>query len=151
MLLLCPSKDQDIVQIHHHNAFYYRVLEDVVHHGLESDQTIGHPKEHHQGFEHASIGLEGCLPLVSGLNTDVIETPMDIQLGEVSSSSELGHKFGDQWERILVLDRHGVECPIVLNQLEQAIFLLNEEYWSCHGRFGRVNSSGVQVLLQEGI
>jgi len=30
----------------------------------------------------------------------------------------LGHKFGDQWKRVLVLDRHGVECSIVLNQPE---------------------------------
>jgi len=43
---------------------------------------------------------------------------MDIQLGEVSGSAELGHEFGNQWERVLVLDCHGVECLIVLNQLE---------------------------------
>jgi len=84
------------VQIHHHNAFYYKISEDVVHHGLEGGRTVGHPKEHYQGFEHASIGPEGHLPLVSGLNADVVETPADIQLGEVSSSSELGHEFRDQ-------------------------------------------------------
>ena len=61
------------------------------------------------------IGSEGRLPLVSGLNTNVVETLTDIQLGEVSGPTELGHKFGDQWERVLVLDRHGVECLIVLN------------------------------------
>ena len=64
------------------------------------------------------IGSEGCLPLVSGLNANVVETPTDIQLGEVSGSAELGHEFGDQWERVLVLDHHGVECSIVLNQPE---------------------------------
>jgi len=42
------------------------------------------------------VGLEGCLPLVSRLNVNVVETPTDIQLGEVSGSAELGHKFGDQ-------------------------------------------------------
>jgi len=62
--------------------------------------------------------LEGCLPLISGLNANIVEIPMDIQLGEVSGPVELGHEFGDQWERVLVLDRHGVECSIVLNQLE---------------------------------
>ena len=35
MLFLCPSKDQDVVQIDHHNAFCYEVSKDVVHHGLE--------------------------------------------------------------------------------------------------------------------
>ena len=46
---------------------------------------------------------------------DIVETPTDIQLGEVSSSVELGYEFGDQWEEVLVLDHHEVECMIVLN------------------------------------
>jgi len=56
---------------------------------LEGSGAVGHAKEHYQGFEQASIGLEGCLPLISRLDTDVIETPTDIQLGEVSGSGEL--------------------------------------------------------------
>jgi len=115
VLLLCPSKDQDIVQIHHHNAFCYKVSKDVVYHGLEGSWTVGYPKEYYQGFEHTLIGPEGCLLLISRLNVDVVETLMDIQLGKVSSSSELGHEFRDQWERILVLDYYGVKCLIVLN------------------------------------
>jgi len=62
--------------------------------------------------------LENCLPLVSRLNGNIVETPTDIQLGKVSGSAELGHEFGDQWERVLVLDHYGVECSIVLNQPE---------------------------------
>jgi len=64
------------------------------------------------------IGSEGCLPLISRFNADIVETPMDIQLGEISSSMELGHEFGDQWEGVLVLGHHGIECTIVLNQRE---------------------------------
>jgi len=59
--------------------------------------------------------LEDRLPLVSRLNANVVETPTDIQLGEVSSSAELEHEFGDQWKGVFVLDRHGIECIIVLN------------------------------------
>jgi len=47
MLFLHPSKDQDVVQIDHHNAFRYEVSEDVVHYGLEGGQTVGYPKEHY--------------------------------------------------------------------------------------------------------
>jgi len=96
VLFLYSSKDQDIVQIDHHNAFCYEVSEDVVYHDLENGQAVGHPKEHYQGFEKALIGLESCLPLVSRLNADVVETLMDIQLGEVSSSVKLEYEFGDQ-------------------------------------------------------
>ena len=72
------GEDQDVVQIDHHDTLRYEVPEDVVHHGLEGGQTVGHSKEHYQGFEQISIGLEGCLPLISGLNVDVVETPADI-------------------------------------------------------------------------
>ena len=118
MLFLHLGEDQDVVQVDHYNTFCYEVPKDVVHHGLEGGWTVSHSKEHYQGFEQASIGLKGRLPLVSRLNANIVETPTDIQLGEVSGPVELGHEFRDQWERVLVLDRHGVECSIVLNQLE---------------------------------
>jgi len=75
VLLFHPSKDQDVVQVNHYDTFRYEVPEDVVHHGLEDGRAISHAKEHYQGFEQASIGPEGCLPLVFGLNVDVVETP----------------------------------------------------------------------------
>jgi len=62
--------------------------------------------------------LEGHLPLISRLDVDIVETPMDIQLGEVSSSTELGYEFRDQWEGVFVFDCHEIEYTIVLNQLE---------------------------------
>jgi len=72
------GEDQDVVQIDYHNTFRYEVPEDVVHHSLEGGQTVSHSKEHYQGFEQTSIGLEGCLPLISGLNANVVETPTDV-------------------------------------------------------------------------
>jgi len=65
-----------------------------------------------------SIGLEGCLLLISGLNVDIVETLTNIQLGEVSGSAELQYEFRDQWEGVLILDYHGIECSVVLNQPE---------------------------------
>jgi len=76
MLFLHLGKDQDVVQIDHYNAFCYEVSEDVIYHGLKDGRAVGHSKEHYQGFEQASIGSEGCLPLISGLNADVIEIPI---------------------------------------------------------------------------
>ena len=102
MLLFRPSEDQDVVQVDHHDTFCYEVPKDVVHHSLEGDQAVSHAKEHYQGFEQASIGPEGCLPLVSGLNANVVETPTNIQLGEVPGSAELRYEFRDQWKRVLV-------------------------------------------------
>jgi len=118
MLFLHLGEDQDVVQVDHYNTFCYEVPKDVVHHGLEGGWTVSYSKEHYQGFKQTSIGSESCLLLISGLNANIVETPTDIQLGKVSGPAELRHEFGDQWERVLVLDHHGVECSIVLNQLE---------------------------------
>jgi len=63
----------------------------------------------------------------------------------------LEYEFGDQWEGVFVFDYHGIECTIVLNQLERAIFLLDEKHWSYHRRFERADSSGAQIFLQKGV
>jgi len=78
VLFLCLGEDQDVIHIDHHNTFRYEVPEDVIHHGLEGGRTVSHSKEHYQGFEQASVGSEGCLPLVFGLNANIVETPMDV-------------------------------------------------------------------------
>jgi len=51
MLLFHPGKDQDVVQIDHHNAFRHEVSEDVIYHGLEGGQAVSHSEEHYQRFK----------------------------------------------------------------------------------------------------
>jgi len=95
VLLFRPGKDQDVVQVDYHDTFRYEVPKDVVHHSLEGSRAVSHTKEHYQGFKQASIGPEGCFLLISGLNADVVKTPTNVQLGEVSGSAELRYEFGD--------------------------------------------------------
>jgi len=45
---------------------------------LEGGGAVGHAKEHYQRFEQALIGPESCLPLISRLDADVVETSMNI-------------------------------------------------------------------------
>jgi len=59
---------------------------------LEGGRAVSHAKEYYQGFEQASIGPEGCLPLVSRLDADIVETPTNVQLGEISGSAVKGAK-----------------------------------------------------------
>ena len=42
----------------------------------------------------------------------------DVEFCKVSSSTELRDKFGDERERISVLDSHSIQCMIVLDQPE---------------------------------
>jgi len=85
---------------------------------LEGGRTVGHSEEHYKGFKEAVIGTEGYFPFVSGLDSYIIETPSDVKLCEVLGSTELGDKFGDEGERVPVLDSYGIQCAIVLDQPE---------------------------------
>jgi len=114
---------------------------------LEGGGTVGHSEEHYEGFKEAVIGMEGCLPFVSGLNLYVIETLLDVKLSEVFGSAELGDEFRDEGEGVSVLDGYGVQHTIVLDQPERTILLFNEEYWGCDGGLGGLDPSGMQVLL----
>jgi len=114
---------------------------------LEGNRTISHSEEHHKRFKEATIGVEGRFPFISGLDTYIIETLVDIKFCEVPGSTELEDKSGDEWEGVSVLDSYSIQCAIVLDQPEQTIFLLNEEHRGCYGRLGRSDSSGTQVFL----
>ena len=91
-----PGKDENIVQVHYHYPFSNKVPEDIIHYCLEGGQTVSHSKEHYQRFEQATVGIEGSLSLISELDTYIVETPVDVQFGKVSGSTELQHEFGDE-------------------------------------------------------
>jgi len=61
------------------------------------------------------VGMESCLPFISGLDAYIIETLTDVEFCEVLGSAELRDEFGNKRERILVLDSYGIQCTIVLN------------------------------------
>jgi len=115
MLLFCLRKDQDVVQVHYNNPFRYDSSEDVVHHSLKGSGAVGHSEEHYEGFKEASVGAKGHFPLISRLDAYIIETPVDIQFCEVPGSAELGDEFGDERERIFILDGYGVQSTVVLD------------------------------------
>jgi len=118
---------------------------------LEGSGTVGYSEEYYKRFKEATVGVEGRFPFISGLDAYVVETPSDIKFCEVLGSTELGDELGDKGKRVFVLNSYGVQHTIVLDQPEQAIFLLNEEHRGCYGRFGRSDPSGTQVFLQEGV
>jgi len=76
---------------------------------LEGSGTVGYSEEHYEGLKEAAIGMEGCLPFISGHDSYVIETPLDIKLCEVLGSTELGDEFRDEGEGVPVLDGYGVQ------------------------------------------
>ena len=140
-------EDQNVVQVYHYDPFGYESSENVVHHSLEGGRTVGHSEEHHERLEETAVDAEGHFPFISGLDTYVIETLSDIKFCEVPGSTELGDKFGDERERVPVLNGYDVQRVIVLDQPEQTIFLFNAEHRGHYGEFGRLDSSSTQVFL----
>jgi len=70
--------------------------------------AVGHSEEHHEGFKETAIGAEDHFLFISGLDAYIIEAPVDVKFCKVFSSAELRDKFGDEGERISVLDSHSV-------------------------------------------
>jgi len=114
MLLLHLCKDQDVVQVYYYDSFSYDGLEDVVHHGLEGSGTIGYSEKHYERFEQATVGVESRLLFISGLDAHIIEAPTNIEFCEVLGSAELRDEFGDERERVSVLDGDGDKSEFVL-------------------------------------
>ena len=84
-------------------------------------------KEHNEGFVQAVVGLEGSLPFITFLYPDIVEAPADIKLGEVLGAAEFRDEFWDERKQVLVLDGHGVQRMVILDQAELAILLFDEE------------------------
>ena len=83
MLLFCLRKDQNVVQVYYNDSFCYEGSEDVVHHSLEGSGAVGHSKKHYEGFKEATVGAEGHLPFISGIDAYIIETLVDVQFCEI--------------------------------------------------------------------
>jgi len=89
MFFYSLSEDEYVIEVDHYYTFHDEVLEDIVHYCLESGWTVSHTKEYYKGFEQTPVGVEGSLPLISGLNIYIVETLVDVKLGKVFGSMEL--------------------------------------------------------------
>ena len=74
--------DTKVIHVNFEPLFSDHVHKNMVHESLEGRWSITEAKEHHGQFIEAKRGDECCLPLVVFLDTDVVVTPMDIELGE---------------------------------------------------------------------
>ena len=80
---------------------------------------------------------------------DVVISPMNIKLGEMMSIFQLVDEVGDKRKGVGIVGGVFIEVPVVLAEVELAIFLLNKEEERCLGGVGRVDFSSSQVFFKE--
>ena len=90
------------------------VSEDIIHHGLEHCWGVAEAKEHDKWLIQPTVCPEGCLIFVSLLNMDIVETPLQVEFGEVLGSSQSVQNVQDEWQWVGVLHCHCVELPVIL-------------------------------------
>ena len=71
-----------VIHVNFQPALSDHICEDVVHKGLESGWSIAEPKEHDGRFKESERGDERSLPLVFFSDVNVIESPLDVELGK---------------------------------------------------------------------
>src|SRR5712672_1256737 len=124
-------------------------LEDGVHHHLKGGRGVGQPKKHDRWFEQPFVSNEGCFPLVSFSDANVVISPSYVELGKQGSCAGLVYELGNQWERVRVSDGPLVQASVVLDGSEFPIFLLDEEERGGVGTLGGVNIAFAGVLDNE--
>jgi hypothetical protein len=110
------SSDQEIIHIDVEPSFINFLTEDLVHHGLECGGGVAKAEEYDQWFKATAIGNECGFPLVTFSNSHIVISPMNVKLGEDLGILDLINEFRDQWERVVILDSHAIEFPIVLDR-----------------------------------
>ncbi|KAF8319523.1 uncharacterized protein EI90DRAFT_2940401, partial [Cantharellus anzutake] len=60
VFLRSGCKNQDVIHVTNNNFPVDEVLEDIIHHGLESCRGVAQPEEHYCGFKQAPVSRKHC-------------------------------------------------------------------------------------------
>ncbi|KAF8240201.1 hypothetical protein L208DRAFT_1234020, partial [Tricholoma matsutake] len=105
VFVLVLGEYQDVIHVNYEPSFSDHVTEYLVHHCLE---------EHHRWFKQPLIRLEGCLPLISVLDSDVVIPPLNVQFCKPFRPSQFVQQVPYQRQWVGVLDRSIVQVPVIL-------------------------------------
>ena len=76
---------EEVVHIDDEPSFSDHVSKRVIHEPLKCSWRVAEAKECDHWFEESFVGDEGCFPLVSILDTNIVIPLMNIELSEVTS------------------------------------------------------------------
>src|SRR5712675_1706828 len=125
------------------------LLKDGVHHHLKGGWGVGQSKEHDRWFEQPFVSDEGCFPLVSLSDTNIIVSPSYVELSKQGSSAGLIYELGNQREWVRISNGPLVQTSVVLDGSEFSVLFLNEEEGGSVGTFGGANVAFAGVFDDE--
>ena len=83
------------------------------------------------------------------MNANVVESPLDIELGKDHGVFHVVNQFMDEGQGVCVADGMGVQILIILARMEQNVSHCDKEEGSSLRGFGRNDSSGLQIFVDE--
>ena len=124
---LVRGEYEEVVHVDDESSFSDHVSKEVIHEALEYGGGVVETKEHNGGFEYSFVGNEGCLPLMSILDVDIVIFPLNIKLGEVFCVLEFVDEVRDERKRIAILDSVLIQIVIILARMEFSVLLFDKE------------------------
>ena len=70
--------DEDVIHVTYDFASINELTKDIVHHCLECCRGVAQSKEHDSWFEQSPVGLERSLPLITLLDSHIVEPPAEV-------------------------------------------------------------------------
>ena len=138
---LVGGEYKEVIHVDDEPSFNNHVSEEVIHEVLECGRGVIETEEHNGGFKQSFVGNEGCLPLVSILDVDIVVSLLNIKLGEVFHVFKFVNKVKDEGERIGISDGVLVQVAIVLAGAEFPVLLFDKEEGGGLGGVGGANLS----------
>ena len=77
------GEDEEVVHIDDKPSLGNHVAEGIIHESLEDGGGVSESEEHDRRFKQPLMGDEGCLPLVTILNSYIVVPPSNIKFGEI--------------------------------------------------------------------
>jgi hypothetical protein len=100
--------DGDVIHIYGEPSLSHLFTKDGVHHHLECGREVGEAKKYHRGFEKSFWSEEGCLPFIPWFDSNIVVSPVDIELREEGAATKAVNSLWDQGRDIAILP-----CPLI--------------------------------------
>ena len=127
MLLLCSRIDENIIYENNYKLIQIR-SKDSVHIIHKNSRGISQSKRHHGKLIMPIPCSKSRFGYILLLHSYLMISRSQIDLREHSCTSQLVHKVIYPRQRILVLNRHFVQLPIIHTQPHATIFLFHEQH-----------------------